>query len=300
MQVIVFTLLLSLVPNFTWAGSGMTRHQHSSDIELGGKSLDLTEPSETLTFHFEENSYVYWKVGQGEPIIFIHNAGTSHEIWKDQVEHLSKDHTCYLLDLPGFGKNPLHGKRYPLELYTRFLNAFINHLDENTSPLKDVGYKLIGNCLGSAISLKYTLEHPEKVKRLILFHLLTFNTVHQGILKPVFKLTAHSFRDSELVGRLIESGTLAPEVDIISHIHSFRIFDELKLGEDFPKTTIIWGSKNVVLPLDAGIALSERLMPEHFEIIPGGGHMVMCEMPEAVNAVLDRLLKSEVERVDRI
>lgn len=268
----------------------------------------------------------YKKTGCGPPMIFLHNAGNSHVIWYHQLDYFSRSHTCYAFDLPGYGMSAHPAARFPLELYTGFLDEFIQ--SRNLAPVI-----LVGNCVGSAISLTFAMSRPRAVDKLILFNVLTRQVVWKGLWGPVFRLTApvpslrellhrglrnwtvpgpfahfaiatqfgtRGYRDPELVKKLkkpyTRKGPLGAIIDLVADIESFAPMDAFTIPEKFPETLVIWGEKNVLLPVKAGRALCEKLKPARLEIIRGGGHLVMHELHQEVNGKLAAFLGLENKR----
>ena len=43
--------------------------------------------------------------GSGSPILFLHGAPDSAEMWRSVIEHLKAQHRCFAPDLPGFGRS---------------------------------------------------------------------------------------------------------------------------------------------------------------------------------------------------
>ena len=283
----------------------------------------MEEEGTIESFSFRNLKIFYKKTGSGKPIIFLHNGGNSHIIWNHQLDYFSGSHTCYAFDLPGYGMSVNPAARFPLELYTSFLDEFI--AKENLAPVT-----LVGNCVGSATSLTYATKKPENVDKLILFNILTRKTVWDGLLGIFFKLTApapslrpllrkwfgnwvvpklaapffiatqfgsRGYRDPDFVNELKKlyslKGPLGALIDILVDIGSFVPMDNFEIPQKFPKTLVIWGEKNRVLPVKSGQQLCARLKPRKFEIIKGGGHVVMHELHQEVNPIIAECLESE-------
>ena len=58
------------------------------------------------TLNSFDTNYSLNKVGEKNPIVFIHGVGLNQSIWKPQVDFL-KDYTTLTYDLLGHGKTPL-------------------------------------------------------------------------------------------------------------------------------------------------------------------------------------------------
>jgi pimeloyl-ACP methyl ester carboxylesterase len=276
----------------------------------------MEEKGTIKSFSFRNLKIFYKKTGGGKPIIFLHNGGNSHIIWNRQLDYFSGSHTCYAFDLPGYGMSVNPDARFPLELYTDFLDEFI--AKEKLAPVT-----LVGNCVGSATSLTYTMKKPENVDKLILFNVLTKRTVWDGMLGIFFKLTApvpslrprlrkwfghwvvpefaapffistqfgsRGYRDPEFVNGLKKlyrlKGPLGALTDILMDIESFVPMDKFEIPQTFPQTLVIWGEKNRILPVKSGQQLCAGLKPRKFEIIKGGGHVVMHELHQEVNPLI--------------
>ena len=61
----------------------------------------------TLQKSKSSNGIAFFKIGSGHPIIFIHGLGLRAECWFYQIEELKKNHTVYVIDIPGHGKSDL-------------------------------------------------------------------------------------------------------------------------------------------------------------------------------------------------
>jgi len=122
--------------------------------------------------------------GSGPPLVFLHNGGTYSAIWREQVRALAPRYTCYALDLPGFGpEGETTYRPCTLDELVSELEALRQHIHAET-------FSLVGNCMGSAIALRYAMRFPERVTRLALFNILTQKTLRAGFLGPLVRWTA--------------------------------------------------------------------------------------------------------------
>ncbi|MET9251728.1 alpha/beta fold hydrolase [Nonomuraea sp. NPDC003709] len=105
----------------------------------------------------------YIRAGSGSPVILISPGGTSVIGWKDQVSVLARDHTVYVVDLPGQGYTRLKdpGFGYDLAAMTTALGAFMDAVG-----VRQAG--LAGNSWSGGWALAFTQRHPDRVSKLAL------------------------------------------------------------------------------------------------------------------------------------
>jgi pimeloyl-ACP methyl ester carboxylesterase len=179
---------------------------------------------------------------------------------------------------------------------------------------------LVGHCLGGAMALQFTLQHPGRVRSLILFHVATERTLLAGPLASIYlflarhrllrvpyiawldqrgmshKETAASvasqFGDggvddpefAEYLHRLYNSkGQLRTLYRMLSTWESFRALDEFDRPDRLPPVYLLWGRSNHILPIASGEEFCRRLRPDRFEVFEGCGHLLMRERPEEIN-----------------
>ena len=98
------------------------------------------------------------------PLILIHGFGASIGHWRKNLEVLGSHHTVYALDLLGFGASQKAPASYNVKLWVDqvydFWRAFIR------KPVV-----LVGNSIGSLISLAAAASYPEIVKSAVIMSL---------------------------------------------------------------------------------------------------------------------------------
>lgn len=270
------------------------------------------------TFDYRGHPIRYVHEGKGEPIVFIHNGGTSHTIWRDIVPRFSDRYEIFSIDLLGFGSSAKPDSGYRLADYVAFIEAFVDaHKLSST--------RFVGNCMGSAMALGFAMKHPTAVRSLVLVNPLTDATFASGWLGSALWLrknapaVSHGLQDA--LGRMrlpniIGEQSLAfqfgpigrkkklqytPELCACfageSQMHSLlSVFDDLEAyasldrfepGPDFPPICTIWGVENRVLSANAGRKLNQTLHPVREEWLEGCGHLPMMEKPEEVATIID-------------
>lgn len=104
----------------------------------------------------------YWVRGDGPPILFIHGIPTNGRLWDFVVERLQQQHTCVVVDLPGFGESPppSDGSRDPAR--------FADELDKLGRDLGFTSWNVVGHDAGSTIAVHLAATYPERTCRLAL------------------------------------------------------------------------------------------------------------------------------------
>lgn len=107
----------------------------------------------------------YLEAGSGEPLVFIHGSGpgvTAYANWRLCLPLLSDRFHCYAPDMVGFGftERP-EGIEYGLQAWVDQLLGFLDALG-----LEKVS--LVGNSFGGAIALRFAVDHPDRLNRIVL------------------------------------------------------------------------------------------------------------------------------------
>jgi pimeloyl-ACP methyl ester carboxylesterase len=99
--------------------------------------------------------------GSGPVMLLVHGLGGAHLNWMSVAPQLTAHHRVYALDLPGFGRSPLAGRRSTIAANVDLLTRAITRL----SPGPIV---LVGNSMGGLLSLGVAALHPTLVDALVL------------------------------------------------------------------------------------------------------------------------------------
>ncbi|MEU8899036.1 alpha/beta hydrolase [Nocardia sp. NPDC048505] len=270
------------------------------------------------TFAHHGRTVVYDHAGDGPPIVLLHNAGASRRIWDGQFAELRRAHEVFALDLPGYGESQRPATGYRLVDYVRMLDAFLT-----AHRLTDA--VLVGNCLGSAISLSYAITHPTRMPRaLVLVNPLTWNTVYRGKQAPLAWLSAKlplaplaqrlalpdavaglivanqlgargraaKLQDSTVLkGPWGDTGRLGALDRLVQDFPAFRALDAFTPGPGFAPICTIWGAQNRILSAAAGAALDAATLHPHTSVVlEDCGHLPMLEDPVAVTTTINDFL----------
>ncbi len=106
----------------------------------------------------------------GPTIVLLHGSNASLHTWEGWVEALETDYMVITVDLPGHGlTGSTPAGDYTYDGMNLFLKEFVETLDINN-------FFLGGNSMGGALTLKYALTHPARLKGIILVDAAGINT----------------------------------------------------------------------------------------------------------------------------
>ncbi len=106
---------------------------------------------------------IYYEVhGRGQPVVFLSETACDGEVWKIyQVPEFSKDHQVVIHDYRGTGQSSKPSIDYTTRMFCDDLVALLDHLEVENAIV-------IGHSMGGRVAQLLALDHPHKVKKLIL------------------------------------------------------------------------------------------------------------------------------------
>jgi pimeloyl-ACP methyl ester carboxylesterase len=117
----------------------------------------------TKTGHVAVNgvSYYYEIHGQGEPLLLLHGGLGSIDMFGPVLPELARTRQVIGVDLHGHGRTPIGDRKISL----------IDMGDDLAVVLDRLGYQqvdAVGYSLGASVALRLAVQHPSKVRRLVL------------------------------------------------------------------------------------------------------------------------------------
>ena len=242
----------------------------------------------------------YYTLGpaDGPIVVLVHGLGGRSEDWGKLAPYLAKaGYHVYLPDLPGFGESDKPADfSYSVKDEAAVITGFFDAL----------GFKQVdlgGWSMGGWIVQLVAAEHPERIRRLMLFDSAGLYLKPSWDIKlftPVSPAELERF-DALLMPR----PPLVPEFiakDILrsSHQHAWiihRALDSMMTGRDTTDNLlptlkmpvlIVWGDVDRITPLTEGQRIHELISQSKMRVISGCGHLAPNECadqigPEAVN-----------------
>lgn len=121
----------------------------------------ITAPDKSGRIPVNGINYYYEIRGKGEPVLLLHGGLGSSDMFAPLLPTLTRQRQVVLVDLLGHGRTELGTRRFNLDAMGEDLNALLQKL----------GYRqidVLGYSLGGGVGFRLAVQHPERVRRLVL------------------------------------------------------------------------------------------------------------------------------------
>lgn len=228
---------------------------------------------ENLDLKIGKRQVHYLKAGNGgPPVVLIHGGASDSNDWTETMTFLSDSYSLYAPDMLGYGLTDRDKPGYYLSEFVDFIFDFIQTVGLDAKPLA-----LVGHSLGGRICLEIALQHPEKIRRLVLIDSVGFARLAWW---GTF-LGAAAYGIRKFMGKrqpyprfLIKDG----------EDKDWRCLDKLKTLK--VPTLVIWSSRDPYYPLKEAIRAKQLIPDVRFEVFPGYGHAPHAKNREYFNNLL--------------
>lgn len=121
-----------------------------------------TLAGEALEWRWHDHRIAYRKSGSGPPLVFVHSihAAASGLEWRLVAQALASTHTCYVVDLLGFGGSDRPAAEYSATLYLDLLRDFL--IEVVAAPAV-----LLGSSLGATYAIALAVRYPDRVRAVV-------------------------------------------------------------------------------------------------------------------------------------
>jgi pimeloyl-ACP methyl ester carboxylesterase len=258
----------------------------------------------------------YVEAGRGPAVVLFHGIGASLYAWRHTLAPLaSAGFRVIAFDNRGFGFSDKPAEGYDNASYVRLALALLDSLQLGDAVL-------VGHSMGGAIAAQVALEHPERVRGLVLIGSAGLGAreprLFQLVRWPVVGPLVLSFRSRGLAERLLKSTYADPtkvsEGDVDQYyapvaepdfgralrgvLTAFR-FDLLgaRLEHVAVPTLVMWGEEDRWIPIALGRRIAETIPHAAFLSVGHAGHSVQEEAADEVNRLVIRFLKDGLARI---
>ncbi|MBN1762200.1 MAG: alpha/beta fold hydrolase [Methanomicrobia archaeon] len=250
----------------------------------------------------------YHEEGAGFPLILLHGLSDDARLWTPLMPDLAKKYRTIALDVRGHGRSGKPDMPYSIRQFSDDLCEFLRELDIPRA-------HLLGLSLGGAIAQQCALEHPEKVRSLILLSTFsytdpalqdTFKKLRNSLITggcPAFfddavKRTvtpefaaAHADEIAMVKEEMVAMNSATALVRAIDACVEFNVAD--RLSRLALPTLIISGREDTFVPLRFSEQIHHAIQGSTWVILDGVAHNVLIpeKLPELSRFVLAFLAK---------
>lgn len=233
---------------------------------------------------------VLYTAGAGEPLLFLHGAGTFHgyEFARPWAEKFKVIHPYH----PGFGES---GDDPAMDTFNDYVMHYVDLLD--ALGLEKV--HLVGFSLGGYLAAQFASQQRQRVKSLTLVAPAGMRSAEWPMLDvlatPGEEIVANLASNFDVLKPWLPAG---PDPDFMGARYReattlARLLWEKPWDQKFMRylhrinvpTLIIWGDEDKLVPLQHSDLWKQALPSARVEIFKGAGHLVLDEKPAAADAV---------------
>jgi pimeloyl-ACP methyl ester carboxylesterase len=237
----------------------------------------------------------------GPPVVLVHGLGGRAEDWRNLAPFLRRaGFRVYTPDLPGYGRSEKPANfSYSVQEEANVVVAFMDKLG-----LKQVD--LGGHSMGGWIVQLIAAEHPDRVKRLMLFDSAGLHdrpTWNTDLFTPTSalqldQLDALLMPHPPQVPAFIANDFLREAGKNAWVIH--RAMDSMLTGDSttdalLPKlkmpVLIVWGSEDHITPLSEGEKMRQLIPQSKLDVVQGCGHLAPVQCVDRIGPLVDAFLE---------
>ncbi len=244
----------------------------------------------------EEKGFRYLETGKGDVLLLLHGLFGALSNFKEVIDFFSKKMKVCIPLLPLY---TLPAEQTTVEGLVNYIRDFINHK-------KYKSLILLGNSLGGHIALMYTMQHPKKVRSIVLTGSSGLFENSLGDSYPrksdyafVKQKTEYTFYDpaiatKELVDEVYEIVNNRDKALRILYLAKSALRNNLRehLQKINVPVMLIWGKDDRITPAFVAEEFNELLPRSELRLIDQCGHAAMMEKSDEFNLILERFLNT--------
>ncbi len=257
------------------------------------------------TFDFGGRPVAWDVFGDGAPVVLIHGTPFSSWVWRTIARELARSHKVYLFDLLGYGRSEMaEGADVSLGVQNGLLAALLDHWGLERP-------KVVAHDFGGATALRAHLLDGCDYDRLLLIDPVAIRPWGSSFVQHV---RHHQDAFTGLPGYLQEAllrayirgaisrpvsdaelePYIAPWLGPVGQPAFYRQIAQMDLvytdeiqaryGEIRCPVKLLWGVEDAWIPVERGRELAAMIPGCELTEIPGAGHLMQEDAPEAIVA----------------
>jgi 3-oxoadipate enol-lactonase len=246
-------------------------------------------------------SIYFETAGRGQPVIFLHGFTLDCRMWDDQFTEFARHYQTLLYDARGFGRSTPISAPYSA---AEDLCGLMDRLGIQAA-------HLVGLSMGGRYAIDFTLQHPERVKSLVLVDSVLGGHAIPATARAIIQAAEVAkagdldaakrlWLDHDLFKPASEQPHVADRLArMVADYNGWHFLNGLGAQEELPAvpaavrlkeiekpTLVVVGSREVEELLNLSEMLSREIQNARLSVIPGVGHMSNMEAPAEFNAVV--------------
>ncbi len=257
----------------------------------------------------------YTESGSGFPILMIHGYGGSNRDFLVLDSLINDKYRVIRVDMPGFGLSDFPAQPTG---HTNFIKAYAAYFNFMLDTLHIDSCYVMGNSLGGLMACQLALDHPDLVKKLVLFNSAGYE------MEEVMKTANASLLKNSLAQQVVSKGVpkffvkmgvkrvvydaskLTPEkvqrvADFWNREGNMAHLVALATTDTFPDestikniacpTLIFWGKQDKIINLKYAERFHTDIKGSELIVYDSCGHVPMMERPEEVKLEVLKFLQ---------
>ena len=246
--------------------------------------------------------------GAGQPLLLLHGLMATGDMFRPIIAELAAQHRLIVPDLRGHGRSANLPGPYTTRQMAVDLEYMLDHLSLET-------VDVLGYSHGGAVAQQFALDHPRRLRRLVLgctyaHNMLTPREHIEGFLTPLLiGLLGPRFLATEMVRSNAGGGPPLPSdvaqwfVDMlgsnrrsqmVAAARDLIVFDSRpRLKEIAAPTLVIAGSDDKAVPIAHARMLASGIPHAELRFIAGAGHTLIWTHPDALVSLVKLWLSGD-------
>ena len=260
------------------------------------------------------------EVGSGDPVVLLHGGGpgaSGMSNFRTNIANLSAHFHLVIIDQPGFGSS---SKDIPLD--KSYFATSAEAVKEVLASLGIAKAHFLGNSLGGGTSLRFALDYPDMVDRLVLMgpgggavNIFTPGDIARGVDAAVrrFYESPTEERMREFANFMVYDPRSAPDELVRERLAAatdpgatafiLKVFKTLatdpegdlwkRVDRVAHRTLLVWGREDRVLPFDSSLLMFHRMKNVRLVAFSECGHWVQSEKQQEFDRLVIDFLSAE-------
>ncbi|MHA7819039.1 MAG: alpha/beta fold hydrolase [Erythrobacter sp.] len=266
--------------------------------KYGGAPSRFIEIGDGVTVHLRDEG-----PRDGVPIILLHGSAADLHTWQPWVEGLSDTYRLIRFDQVG------HGLTGPDTSGDYSIENFVADIDEVADALGLESFVLGGNSMGGGHTVAYALEHPERLRGMILVDAggapvrgeskgnIGFTIARTPVLNQIMKhitprgMIERSLSQSVSNQDVVTDATVTRYWEMLRYpgnraatiarfSGNWRSFSEQEVASITVPALVMWGEEDALIALESGRWYAETLPSSTLVTYAGIGHLPQEEAPD--------------------